>query len=165
MTRYVEYRFSIDVFTPDTLPMGRLAEYMVDLARLLGEREYVHFVRLEGGSAVLVEKIDWEAAPKVEQRVRLSDDPMAPPDVQSACRALNERLADDNAVAELSVSTGDRVVRFPGRERVETLEYGPFSQEGTLDNEKKRDSFIFWPTAWRWMPENEFIFRNNDERS
>lgn len=133
MTRYVEYRFSIDAFTPDTLPMGRLAQYMADLARLLGEREYVHFVRLEGGSAVLVEKIDWEAAPKVEQRVRLSDDPLAPPDVQSACRALNERLADDNAVAELSVSNGGRVVRFPGRERVEALEYGPFSQEGTLD--------------------------------
>ena len=29
-----EYRFVIDAFSPETLPMSRLAEYMGELARL-----------------------------------------------------------------------------------------------------------------------------------
>ena len=45
-----EYRFVIDACNPDTLPMSRLAEYMGELARLLGSPDQVHFVRLEGGA-------------------------------------------------------------------------------------------------------------------
>jgi hypothetical protein len=36
-----EYRFRIDAFTPETMPMARLAEYMSQLAQLLGEPTYV----------------------------------------------------------------------------------------------------------------------------
>ena len=32
-----EYRFSIDAYTPATMPMARLAEYMAQLALILGE--------------------------------------------------------------------------------------------------------------------------------
>ena len=44
-----EYRFVIDALSPDTLPMARLAEYMGELARLLGRPDQVHFERLGGG--------------------------------------------------------------------------------------------------------------------
>ena len=50
-----EYRFVIDALSPDSLPMARLAEYMGELARLLGRPDQVHFERLEGGSTVLVQ--------------------------------------------------------------------------------------------------------------
>ena len=33
-----------DSFTPATLPMARLAEYLADLATVLGEKEHVHFL-------------------------------------------------------------------------------------------------------------------------
>ena len=49
-----EYRFTIDAYSPETLPMSRLAEYMAEVARLLGKVDQVHFVRLEPGSTVLV---------------------------------------------------------------------------------------------------------------
>ena len=43
------YRFVIEeVYTPETLPMSRLAEYMAKVAALLGERPQVHFVGMEG---------------------------------------------------------------------------------------------------------------------
>jgi hypothetical protein len=45
-----EYRLKIDVYTPATIPMARLAEYMQEFAVLLGEAKSVHFVRLEEGS-------------------------------------------------------------------------------------------------------------------
>lgn len=62
------YRFVIDEsFTPDTLAMWRLAEYMTDIADLLGEKPYVHFVQIDG--AVLVQDVEHEAYPKVSTRV------------------------------------------------------------------------------------------------
>ena len=63
-----QYRFVIDAYTPDNLPMSRLAEYMADLAHLLGEAENVHFDHLETGSTVLVQHIEHEAVPKVKAR-------------------------------------------------------------------------------------------------
>ncbi|MGB3390245.1 MAG: hypothetical protein WBA88_19930, partial [Pseudaminobacter sp.] len=65
------YKFRIaDSYTPDTLPMERLAEYMIALAKLLGEPHDVHFDAVRKGSAVLVAKIDAPAQPKVRERVR-----------------------------------------------------------------------------------------------
>ena len=63
-----EYRFRIDAYSPETMPMARLAEYMAELALLLGEPSAVHFKRLARGSTVLVNSVDREAAPKVRQR-------------------------------------------------------------------------------------------------
>ena len=64
-----EYRFIIGAYSPDTLPMSRLAEYMADLARLLGEVERVHFACLERGSTTLVQVVEPEAVPEVQQRI------------------------------------------------------------------------------------------------
>ena len=42
--------FRIDVFSPETLPMGRLAEYLAHLSTLYGQKEKVHFKGIEKGS-------------------------------------------------------------------------------------------------------------------
>jgi hypothetical protein len=60
MTIPREYRFKITAYTPATIPMARLAEYMAELAVVLGEEEHVHFVRLQKGSTVLVHNIENE---------------------------------------------------------------------------------------------------------
>jgi predicted ATPase len=78
MDAHREYRYVIDAFTSDTLPMARLAEYMREVAALLGEPERVHFARLEAGSAVLVSKIEARVGPKVAARVNGLKDGTAP---------------------------------------------------------------------------------------
>ena len=93
-----EYRLRIDVFSVESLPMSRLAEYMAELARLLGEQERVHFSRLETGSAVLVSRIEEPAAPKVEERLQKVRDGSAPKDAMQAYKTLDTLLAKDNAV-------------------------------------------------------------------
>lgn len=124
----LEYRFRIDAWSPGEMPMARLAEYMAGLARLLGETAHVHFVRLEAGSAVLVQTVDAEAAPKVRARLRtVAEGPAA-----KAAGRLNRLLAEDNATASLRAG-GAEILRFPGRDRSESLTYGPFWQAGTLD--------------------------------
>jgi len=128
-----EYRFKIDAFTPATLPMARLAEYMADLAIILGEPENVHFVRLEESSAVLVQRVDDVARPKVMQRVNDVLSGNAPGDAMKAFRRTNKRLKDDNCIASLSEDEGAEIIRFPGRDQEEPVSFGAFNQDGTLD--------------------------------
>jgi hypothetical protein len=113
----LDYRLEIDAFTPQTLPMARLAEYLSDLAVLMGEREHVHFRNLEDGSAVLVSSVDWEALPKVRTRLNAVKRRQAPADVLRVADAMNRRLAEDNASATLIDPKGTRVLRFVGRDR------------------------------------------------
>ena len=132
------YRFVIaESFTPDTLPMWRLAAYMSDLADLLGEKPSIHFVQIESGSAVLVQDVDHAAYPKVRTRVHAVKRGDAAPDAQRAYDSLDRRLAADNASGALmegqtALQTPGRVLEFPGRTKVVELEYGPITQAGSL---------------------------------
>ncbi|ATQ69220.1 MULTISPECIES: hypothetical protein [Methylosinus] len=128
-----EYRLEIDAFSVDTLPMSRLAEYMAELARLLGEEERVHFKKLEPGSAVLITTVEAPAAPKVEERIAGVADGRAPTDALKAFRTIDTMLAKDNAIATLSGGEGSNVIAFPGRTRPKPVRYGPFRERGSLD--------------------------------
>ena len=127
-----EYRFVIDAYSPDTLPMARLAEYMADLARLLGRTKQVHFVRLDPGSAELVHAVEPEAAADVRNRLRAIKRGEAAADATTAFAALDRRLASDHATGSLRDGGGE-VIRFPGRERSPPLTFGAFVQPGVLD--------------------------------
>jgi hypothetical protein len=127
-----EYRFKIDAYTPETIPMGRLAQYMGALADLLGERSSVHFRRLTKGSTVLNAKVDREAAPKVRDRVasvRAGD----APDPMRSYNLLNRLLRDDNATGVLrDDAPRGIVVRFPGIELAEE-KFASIRQHGSID--------------------------------
>lgn len=127
------YRLRIDVFTVDSLPMARLAEYMAQLATLLGNRERVHFLRLEEGSAVLVSSVEPVAFPKVEERVSQVARGDGPKDAMQAFKAIDTMLAKDGAIAVLTTPTEGNVIEFPGRSRPKPVKYGPFREQGTLD--------------------------------
>ena len=128
-----EYRFVIDAYSPDTLPMVRLAEYMGELARLLGRLDQVHFVRLEQRSTVLVQSVEPEAAPDVRERLHSLRQGNPPEDAARAFTALNRYLADDDATGILQVSGAAEVIRFPGREEPAPVTFGAFNQTGVLD--------------------------------
>lgn len=133
MSKRDEYRFKIDVFTVDSLPMSRLAEYMAELAKLLGEPECVHFSHMETGSAVLVSDIEQPAVPKVTERLHAVTKGRGPDDAVKAYKALDNLLANDGAVGTLSTPGNAEIINFPGRERPKPICFGPFSEHGSLD--------------------------------
>ncbi|MHB8885992.1 MAG: hypothetical protein ACYC5H_13130 [Methylovirgula sp.] len=129
-----EYQFRIDAYSPDKMPMARLAEYMTQLAALLGERNAVHFRRLTKGSTVLNAKVDHEAVLKVRDRVvsvRAGDAGSEP---MRAFNAMNKLLRDDNAIGVLkdNATHGGVIVRFPGRELAEE-KFASIRQQGSID--------------------------------
>ena len=135
MTEGQEIQFRIDAYTPDTLPMERLAEYMGDLAKILGETANVHFLRLEFGSTVLVNKIDDEAVHKVRDRVTKVRAGDGPAEAMAAYHRMNKRLLADDAVGVLTDEGGAEIIALPGREQVESVTFGAFNQEGFLDGQ------------------------------
>lgn len=128
-----EYELRIEAYTPETIPMVHLAEYMADLATLLGEYKSVHFVRLAKGSTGIVHAVEYEAEPKIRERVHSVRNQDGPSDAQQAARRIDQRLAQDNASGTLVDPTAARIIEFPGRKRFTQPEYGPFNQPGTID--------------------------------
>lgn len=127
-----EYTFHIEAFSPETIPMQRLAEYMRALAVILGETKSVHFVRLDSGSTGVVHRVEREASPKVRNRLAIVGTPEAPREANDAYQAINDWLQDDNAVGELRLENSN-VLKFPGRERVRPQKVLPFNQSAEFD--------------------------------
>lgn len=108
-------QFKIDGFTPDTLPMERLAAYMAELAALFSNSERVHFDKVRRGSALLQAWVEPTAAPKIRQRISVADSPDAPEDVARSYRTLNRMLRDDDSSGVLRRPKGATILRFPGK--------------------------------------------------
>jgi hypothetical protein len=125
--------FVIHAFSPDTVPMARLAEYMGDLAQLLGEREHVHFVELRPSSLNIVHAVDLEALPRVDERVVDARDGRNA-EARKAFDRIDDRLREDKADAELRRPAGGKLLHFPGanRKRDVEQEFGPFKQQSQL---------------------------------
>jgi len=113
MKDMVEFEFSIDALTPETLSMARLADYLKALAALMGNRESVHFEGVRPGSAVLVQKIEVQAIPKVKERLQLAHNRQN--DVHKYYDTLNELLRDDNATGFFREKSGANIIEFPGK--------------------------------------------------
>lgn len=128
-----EYRFKIDAYTPDTMPMARLAQYMSELSQILGQPDAVHFRRLEPGSTVVVHLIEREAVPKVRERVTQVKRGDPPQEALRAYKQINKLLREDDGVAFLQDQRKKGVViRFPGREEPEE-KFPPIREYGSID--------------------------------
>lgn len=116
-----DFRFKINAFTPATIPMARLGEYMTALAQLLGEADAVHFDKLTTGSTCVNLHIDSPAVPKVWARTESLRAGTASPEVIGHFRAINKMLRDDRGIAQFSRSRArTKVLSFPGIEEAPT---------------------------------------------
>jgi hypothetical protein len=115
--------------------MARLAEYMAELARLLGFQEHVHFKRVVEGSLELVQTIEPSVYPLVRGRLEsIHTNYVMDDGVHEAFDALNAKLQKDNARAKLFAAENE-VIEFLGRDRPQPIIFGPFSEEGTLQGQ------------------------------
>src|ERR1700730_6577244 len=129
--------FYIDAYSPETIPMAKLAEYMADFAALLGKEQGVHFDHLESGSTTIVSRVEYEDLPKVTTRLNDIRHGTAPKELAQIFEQIDIRLANDNAIGRVLEEGKDsataELLAFPGRHRTKGQSYGPFTQEGHLD--------------------------------
>jgi hypothetical protein len=127
-----EYRFEIDAYSPDTIPLARLSQYLSDLARMMGETANVHLLRVDKGSTVPIIAVEWEAEPKVRERLRAVRFNEGPLEAQRAYREINKKLVEDNANGVLLDPSKGKVINFPGRDGANQPEFGPLRQKGVF---------------------------------
>lgn len=125
-------------FTPDTIPMVRLAEYLAEFGKVLGEIDSVHFAEVTDGSVSLAAFVETPAQPKVFDRLKSLAHGDGPSEARNAWQRIDDMLAKDNAAAELLDGDNVVVVNFPGKHRTSPKSYGPFSQEGIIEGEVVR---------------------------
>jgi len=133
MPRYRTVKFKIQDFTPHTLPMARLAEYLADFAALLGNEQAVHFRRVADGSAELISEVDEPEFAVVRRRAQDAAKGFGPPEAIRAYRSINAKLKQDSTTGQVEADRGARILRFPGVHAEEPVTFGPFNQQGALD--------------------------------
>lgn len=133
MANYRKIKFKINGFTPDTLPMARLAEYLADYALLLGNDPAVHFRSIEDGSAELVSDVDEPELPAIRKRAQDAAKGFGPTEAVRGYLNLNTKLRQDKTSGELQGDRGAKLLYFPGSTAEEAPSFGAFNQPGTLD--------------------------------
>lgn len=128
-----EYRFEIKAYSPETMPLNLLSEYLKDIAILLGEANSVHLIRIDDGSTAPVFLIENEAVPKVERNLQLVRNNEAPEEQQKAQERINNRLRNDNGFGYIVSPDNSKVIEFPGVKKKLPIDYGRFTQYGTID--------------------------------
>jgi hypothetical protein len=128
------YELYIDAFRPETIPMCRLAEYMASFAELLGNDEHIRFDKLKSGSLTLAARVNDVAVRKVNKRIDEVRYGVAPQAAQKAFRAIDDMLAEDQAVGQLRRGKA-RLIEFPGRTRPVEERIGPVQQSSMIDGE------------------------------
>lgn len=130
-----DLEFKIDAFTPETIPQGRLGQYLIELSKLYGEAEGLRFGQVKKGSAILVSVVPETSRPKVEQRLLELRTIGAPSDAVDSYRRLDDMLAIDGSTGLIRGLQGGAVVEFLGRDRARSIEYGPIREEGFIEGE------------------------------
>ncbi len=128
-----ELFFHIEETSPHLLPMERLAEYLKQLAILMGSTSNVHFLRVEEGSANCAIEIDETEESRILNRVQAVKREAGPQEAIEAHRALLSMLEEDGRPAELELENGAVILDFPLIRANEPQTYGPFWQDGSFD--------------------------------
>lgn len=104
-------------WTPETIPMARLVEYLKDLADIFGYEEHVHLMAVKDGSTQPVFWIHPEVASQAIFRMRAAQREEGDDRAVAAYRRINNRLITDNGRADvLDVGHADaKVIEFPGK--------------------------------------------------
>lgn len=128
------FKLKIEKYTPETIPMARLAEYMQKFAQLLGETPYVHFQKLTKSSANLHARVAFDATPKVNHRLREIRRGTAPEADLKVAQDLDRMYANDNTSGALiRLAPNEVMIPFLGAKKERQMVYGPITQATTLD--------------------------------
>jgi hypothetical protein len=122
--------FEIPEADPHSIPMTRLLEYLAELATLLGNRNHVHFLKVEEGSLPCFMEIDEQVETDVLARIDSVMKGGGTEEAQRAHTTLRRLLREDDYSAAIK-RDGDIIAEFPPVQENKTL--GPFMQDGFLD--------------------------------
>jgi hypothetical protein len=130
-----KFRLVIDAFTPDTLPMERLAEYLKEFASLLGNEANVHFDKVEKNCAALASFSDRTVTPKIRRRLEEVIEGSAPKTAIKSNSTIDEMMRADNAAGYVDFGGKTKLIEFPGRKRAPQQRIGPVQRRSVIEGQ------------------------------
>ena len=129
------YTLIIGTYTPKTIPMARLAEYMQSLANIFGHEDAVHFRELKPGSTCLVADVDDTHSPNVAIRLKLVNSEKGDAQANKAYDEINMMLAKDGTSGFIceEIDNNAKIIDFPGINRTRMKTIGLIEQEDSLE--------------------------------
>ncbi len=132
MVEYREFRWKIEAYSPETMPLDRLLEYLRELSILLGEGANLHLVRVESASTAPVFKVPPDVAPRLQARALAVRTGSAPREARQSYRKINKMLRDDHTKAVLLEETVT-LIPFPGIDEAPPRQIAGIQQPGSVD--------------------------------
>lgn len=126
------YSLRITGTTPAKIPMARLAEYMLEMAKLMGETDGVHFRGVVKGSVAVRAITEADVAEPVSKRVALSAIGEGPREAMMAIAKINEMLGEDKAKADFKSPSGAVIIQFPGKKPAQSADI-LVTEEGQIE--------------------------------
>ena len=125
--------FRIDDCELAEMPAERVAEYIKNLAILLGHKKDVHFESLESGSVALVCSVERSCMQKATQRVKDASHGLGFKQAVTAYQNIARYLQQDQSTAHLWGANHETIIRFPQDDHSTGQECGPFEEEDVAD--------------------------------
>jgi hypothetical protein len=127
-----EFSLRLHAWTPKTISMKRLAEYMLPFAELLGSERLVHFKGVRKGSAALCAEVEPDGVPVVQERLVKIRQGDAPGDAVRGFNNITTLLHEDRSSAKLMHGKA-RIIEFPKSTVANADRIGPVREFGQLE--------------------------------
>jgi hypothetical protein len=136
MSEKLEIRWKIEAYSPCTMPLNRLLDYMRELTTMLAPYgPELHLIRIDEGSTIPVFYTDADHAAPIHERGAEIRSGTADPGQITSYRHINHMLHQDGARAVLYEADGEReaeIIPFPGAEEGPPL-LKKLRQQGSVD--------------------------------
>jgi hypothetical protein len=137
MNRFREFRWKIDAYSAETMPLARLLEYLHELSVMLEAGQELHLVRVDSGSTEPVFKVDATIAPSVQARAKAVRTGIAPRAAMRSFRRINKMLREDATKAVLCEDDAE-IIPFPGIEEEPPRTITGIRERGAMDGKLVR---------------------------
>jgi hypothetical protein len=135
MAEQGEFRFEIADFTPMSLSMKRLNEYLPPLVDLFGYEDHIHLIRVDDGSAVPCIIAENHIVKTVQQRLLKVKTGAGTRKTYQAVQHINELLAEDRTSAVLRSPYHGLLIDFPGIKLATEPIVGPVQEHTDIQGE------------------------------
>ncbi len=119
---------------PDSMPIGRLAEYLLEFAGLLGKDAPVRFSGIVKGSVVMRARAIDDSSAQIAERLLSVTTNDGTKDALAKADKIDAMMREDGIYGEVINRTGAVILPFPGvkREVAQAAEEYAVTQEGEL---------------------------------
>jgi len=132
-----KYRFHIGAYSPKTMPLGRLTEYLQELLTLFGNSDKLHLVGVRKGSTMPEIYVEQSYVKDVQIIAENVKSGAASARKMAAYRTINKMLSEDDGKADFLTTNGAVIIPFPGMQP-DTLVLSGMKESGVVEGELMR---------------------------